>query len=99
MIDKHDVEGDPYIDFLFSDMSLLKKIHFKSFVRDIRELMGDVQEVYDAIEKEKELVRKFVHDAYKDVMENYDSKIVKFKKKRKVVIAEQAIKDFENFLD
>jgi len=55
--------------------------------------------VYDAIEKEKELVRKFVHAAYKDVMENYDSKIVKFKKKRKVVIAEQAIKDFENLLD
>lgn len=35
----------------------------------------------DAKGKEKELVRKFVHDAYKDVMENYDSKIVKFKKK------------------
>ncbi|MBU0465791.1 MAG: hypothetical protein KKE12_19720 [Proteobacteria bacterium] len=35
----------------------------------------------DAIEKEKELARKFVHDAYKDVMENYDSRIVKFKKK------------------
>ncbi len=42
-------------------------------------MLGDVQEVYDAIEKEKELVRKFVHDAYKDVMENYDSRIVKFK--------------------
>jgi hypothetical protein len=25
MIEKPDVEGDPYIDFLFSDMSLLKK--------------------------------------------------------------------------
>jgi len=33
------------------------KIHFKSFVRDIREMLGDVQEVYDAIEKEKELAR------------------------------------------
>jgi hypothetical protein len=99
MIEKLDVDGDPYIDFLFSDMSLLKKIHFKSFVRDIRETMGDVQEVYHAIEKEKELARKFIHDAYKNVMENYDPKIVKFKKKRKVVIAEQAIKDFENLLD
>ena len=67
MIEKHDVAGDPYIDFLFSDMSLLKKIHFKSFVRDIRKMLGDVQEVYDAIEKEKELVKKFVHDAYKDI--------------------------------
>ncbi len=75
------------------------KIHFKSFVRDIREMLGDVQEVYDAIEKEKELARKFVHDAYKDVMENHDSRIVKFKKKKKVVIAEHAIKDFENLLD
>ena len=99
MIDKPDVDGDPYIYFLFSDMSLLKKIHFKSFVRDIRETLGDVQEVYDEIENEKELARKFVHDAYKNVMENYDPKIVKFKKKRKVVIAEQAIKDFENLLD
>ena len=99
MIEKPDVEGDPYIDFLFSDMSLLKKIHFKSFVRDIREMLGDVQEVYDAIEKEKGLARKFVHDAYKDVMENHDSRIVKFKKKRIVVIAEQAIKDFEDLLD
>jgi len=26
-------------------------------VRDIREMLGDVQEVYDAIEKEKELAR------------------------------------------
>ena len=70
IIERSDVDGDPYIDFLFSDMALLKKIHFKSFVKDIRETLGDIQEVYDAIEREKELVRKFLNDAYKDVMEN-----------------------------
>lgn len=79
--------------------SILKRSIIMTRMTIIREMLGDVQEVYDAIDKEKESAREFVHDAYKDIIENYDSRILKFKKKRKVIIAEQAIKDFENLLD
>lgn len=96
LLENSEVDNDPHISFLFSDISALKEIHFKKFVRDVKERTGDAQEVYDEIEKEKKLVKKFIDNSFNEIMQNYNPKILKLKKKRKIVFTKQAMKDFEN---
>ncbi len=78
---------DPNQLFLFSDKEILKRIHFKTFMRDCRAVeQTDHSSISRKLEEEKPLLTKFLDAQYNDIMENLDPKIIKFRKKRKVVI-------------
>ena len=80
-------EDDPNHHFLFTDKEILKRIHFKTFMRDCR---AAEQTDYDSfsrkLEEEKQLLTTYLDKKFKDIMENFDPKIVKFRKKYKVIL-------------
>jgi len=41
--------------------------------------------LFRKLEKEKKLLTKYIDKQYKDIMENFDPKIVRFRKKHKVI--------------
>ena len=86
-------EGDPQLDFVFSDTKALKAVRFKSFMRDCRAIQSDNQYVIALIEEENKRLMQFLEDSYQDVLKNYDPKVVNLHKKRKIIITEQAAKD------
>lgn len=78
--------GDPCHHFLFSDQEILKHIHFKTFMRDCRAYeQTDHAFLFHKLEEEKKFLTKYLDAQYKNIIENFNPKIVKFKKKRKVI--------------
>lgn len=79
-------EGNPNHHFLFTDKEVLKRIHFKTFMRCCRAAeQTDHSCLFRKLEKEKHLLTKYLDRQYRDIMDNFDQKIVRFRKKYKVV--------------
>lgn len=77
---------DPNHHFLFTDKDILKRIHFKTFMRDCRAAeQTDHSSLSRKLEEEKQLLTKYLDTQYKDILENFDPKIIKFRKRYKVI--------------
>ncbi|RZB35598.1 MAG: hypothetical protein SRB2_02895 [Desulfobacteraceae bacterium Eth-SRB2] len=78
--------GNPNHHFLFTDKEILKRIHFKTFMRCCCAAeQTDHSLLSRKLEEEKQLLTKYLDNQYKDIMENFDPKIVRFRKKYKVI--------------
>lgn len=78
---------DPSHHFLFTDKEILKRIHFKTFMRCCRAAeQPDHASLFRKLEEEKQLLTEYLEEQHKDIMENFNPKIVRFRKKYKVVI-------------
>ena len=78
--------GDPSHHFLFTDKEILKRIHLKTFMRCCRVAeQTDHSSLSRKLEEEKKLLTTYLDKQYKDIMENFDPKIVRFRKKYKVI--------------
>ncbi len=78
--------GDPNHHFLFTDKEILKRINFKTFMRCCRAAeQTDHFALSRKLEEEKQLLTKYLEMQYRDIMENFDPKIVRFRKKHKVI--------------
>lgn len=79
-------EGDPSHHFLFTDKEILKHIHFKTFMCCCRAAeQTDHSSLFRKLEEEKQFLKKYLDKQHKDIMENFDPKIVRFRKKYKVI--------------
>jgi len=86
-------DNEPHMDFAFSDAAALDTVRFRHFVRDCRCIAGDPAEVDDLIEQEKHLALDFLANTYKDIMGNFDPTVVKLHRKRKIIVANNTLKD------
>ena len=78
--------GDPNHHFLFTDKKILKRIYFKTFMRCCRAAeQTDHSYLSQKLEEEKQLLTKYMNTQYKDIMENFNPKIVRFRKRYKVI--------------
>ncbi len=78
--------GNPNHHFVFTDKEILKRIHFKTFMRCCRAAeQTDHSLLSRKLEEEKQLLIKYLDNQYKDIMENFDPKILRFRKKYKVI--------------
>jgi len=78
--------GDPSHHFLFTDKEILKRIQLKTFMRCCRAAeQTDHSSLFRKLEEEKKLITKYLDKQYKDVMENFDPQIIRFRKKYKVI--------------
>jgi hypothetical protein len=78
--------GNPNRHFLFTDKEILKHIHFKAFLRCCRTAEEtDLSLLSRKLGEEKQLLTKYLDMQYRDIMENFDPKIVRFRKKYKVI--------------
>lgn len=90
--------GNPNRHFLFTDKEILKRIHFNTFVRCCRIAEEtDLSLLSRKLEKEKQLLTKYLDKQYIDIMENFDPKIVRFRKKYKVIFHKDS--GLEDLLD
>lgn len=77
---------DPCYHFVFTDKEVLKKIRFKTFMRDCWnvEQKGPSGFIYK-IDDEKQKLKIFLDAQYQDIMANFDPNVLKFRKKYKIV--------------
>ena len=77
---------DPCLHFVFTDKEGLKKIHFKTFMRDCWDVeQKDHSGFIKNIDDEKQKLRRFLDTQYHDIMVNFDPNILKFRKKYTIV--------------
>ncbi len=85
-------KDDPTMHFIFSNKTALEAVKFKSFIRDCQRINGDCT-TFDLIgEREKKAIMEFLEQQYHDIMENFDPKIAKFHKKKKVIVLDKVDK-------
>jgi hypothetical protein len=90
-IDKS-TKNDPSKYYIFSDQNVIKEIRFAHWQKDTEKFIADDTSILDdIITKETKDVFKFLDKEYKDIMNNHDPKIKKFKKKMNVIISDDAI--------
>lgn len=73
-------------NFIFNNEDALKKTRWKHFVNDCEAIQDDFSVVVKLEKKEIESAEKWLRKEHKDIMKNFDPKVVKFKKKLKVVV-------------
>jgi len=83
------------MDFVFSDKTALQAVRFRHFMKDCRKIMGDAEKLDSTIDEERQAVLNFLEQIHQDILNNFDPKIVKFRKKRKIILADAALKDWD----
>ena len=89
--------GNVYIEkelnrnFIFSNETTLKRIRWKHFLSDCELIKLDFSDVEARIKQETEKASQYLEQQHIDIMENFDPNVLKFKKKRKVIIAPGAL--------
>ena len=86
-------DNEPQMDFVFSDATALDAVRFRHFISDCRCIAGEPAEGDNLIEQEKHLALDFLANTYKDIMDNFDPTIVKLRRKRKIILANEKLKD------
>jgi hypothetical protein len=85
-------QDERHMDFVFTDKAALQSIRFRHFMKDCRDLTNDdPQALSEIIDHEEQAMLHFLNDNHRDVLENFDPRIVKFRKRRKIVIADGAL--------
>jgi hypothetical protein len=84
---------DPQMDFVFSDKTALQAVRFRHFMKDCREIMGDAQELEMLIEQERQSVLTYLETMHQDILRNLDPRVRRFRRKRKIILADGAWKD------
>jgi hypothetical protein len=83
----------PQIDFIFTDKTALRSVRFRHFMCDCRDLRGDRRELAALAEQVRVETCRFLDDAYQDILKNFDPKVVRLRKKRKIIFADSTLKD------
>ena len=84
---------DPHMSFIFTDKTALQGVRFRHFMADCRGMIGDNRELDTLIQQTRQAAVEFLERNHRDIMENFDPKIAKLRKKRKIIIADGALDD------
>lgn len=79
--------GEQHRNFIFNNEAALKRIRWKHFLVDCRPMTVEFAEVTNMKQQELAKAESWLREAHADIMRNFDPKVVKLKRKRKVVIA------------
>lgn len=86
-------QDNPQMNFVFTDKTALQAVRFRHFMRDCRAIRGDSRELEALIEQERQNALVYLERNYQDILDNFDPKVVKFRKKHKIVLADGALDD------
>ncbi len=92
-------DSDPQRSFIFSNKETLKKIRWRFFLSDCTPLMVDYHVVEKLREQEISAAKSFLDENYHDILENFDPKVIKLRKKRKVIMSSGVLGDLEKLND
>ena len=79
--------------FVFSDISALKAVRFRRFLRDCKTLRGNPDVLDAALAEERERLESHLREQLADIDANFDPKVKKLRRKRKIVMAPGALDD------
>lgn len=85
--------SEPHIDIIFTDKSALQAVNFRQFMNDCQAIKGNSVELTELIEKEYQEALDFLEKSHLDIITNFDPKVVKLRKKKKIIISDDAARD------
>jgi hypothetical protein len=83
------------IHFVFSDTRALGAVCFRSFLKDCGAIERPVAELNRALEQEKAEVVSFVRKEHDELERTFDPSVVRFRKRRKILVRKDAFDDIE----
>ena len=88
-----DWDGDPHRFFVFTNERTLNQIRWRHFLSDCNSLVADYAEVEKLLTEEIDRANVWLVENLQDIKKNFDPKVVKLKKKRKIILTERALDD------
>ena len=89
--------GDPTADMnlliVFSNPEALARVRFTSFLRDCRAIERPLQELELIEDQEAQKIVVYVNEQHADLLRNFDPKVVTLRKRRKVMMHPEALRD------
>jgi len=79
--------GELHRNFIFNNKDALKQVRWKHFLSDCEPLTTIFTSITERAEREVVQAENYLQQEYQDIMNNFDPKVVKLKKKMKVVVA------------
>ncbi len=86
-------DNDPHRSFIFSNEASLKKVRWRHFLSDIKPLLADSSILDKEMEQEVEKSKGFLDEQYRDIMDNFNPKVIKLRKKMKIVMPPDVLDD------
>jgi hypothetical protein len=83
------------IHFIFTDKDALSAVRFRSFVRDCRAIERGSDELNSALAEEETKLRTFIAQQHQDLLQTFDPRIKRLRRRRKILIHKDAFDDLE----
>jgi len=93
-IQNKDWDNDPHRFFIFNNETTLKNIRWRHFLSDSKPLMEYFLIVTEQLDIEIKNAKSFLTEKYQDILNNFDPNVIKFNKKRKIIMTSEALDDF-----
>jgi hypothetical protein len=84
------------LHIVFTDPDALAAVRFTSFLRDCRRLQRPLPELRALESHEADRMRAFVKAQQEDLVKNFDPKVVPLRKKRKILMHPEALRDMDD---
>lgn len=84
--DKHE-DNELHRNFIFNNENALKQTRWRHFLADCEAIQVAYADVAEMEKQELAQAQSWLKDTHRDIMQNFDPNVVKFKKPRKIVIA------------
>jgi hypothetical protein len=92
-------DEEPRLDVIIKNAQTAKNISFQSYLKDCEKYLKPYKELEELSQQELEKLDTFINENYQDVMENFDPKVKRFKRKMDVIIAPEALKGLTSIRD
>ena len=88
-----DEDEDPHRFYIFNNASTLKQIRWQHFLSDCEPLITDFSVMEDPFKKEIDDAISWLSENHREIVKNFDPKIIKLRKKMKIIISPEALED------
>jgi len=88
-----DQDDDPHRFFIFNNESTLKLIRWQHFLSDCKLLITDFSVMKEQLKEEINDAIFWLAENHRDILKNFDPKIIKLRKKKKIIISPRALDD------
>lgn len=83
------------VHFIFTDKDALSAVRFRSFVRDCRVVERETDELNDAVTEEETRLTTFIAQQHQELLQTFDPRITRLRRRRKILIHKDAFDDLE----
>ncbi|QYZ67770.1 MAG: hypothetical protein OI74_01120 [Gammaproteobacteria bacterium (ex Lamellibrachia satsuma)] len=80
-------DDDPSRSYIFTNAESLQRVRWRHYLSDCASLLTPLAETDTLLKREAGLTIAFLDEAHADIMENFDPKVIKLRKKKKIIMA------------